>query len=71
MYYFFKNVTFPGGFWFNLWNGKGWNQIMSGNGNNNCYFVKLFGLDGKQNYTIYDSPSFCLFYLYKKKVTNY
>ena len=25
------------------------------NGNDNCYFVKLFGLNGKQNHIIYDS----------------
>ena len=35
------------------------------NDNDNCYFVKLFNLDEKQNYTIYDVLSFYLFYLYK------
>ena len=41
-----------------------WNQIR-GNDNENCYFVKLFGSDKKQNQIIYDSLSSYLFYLYR------
>ena len=48
-----------------------WNQIKKNNNNGNYYFVNLFGLNRKQNHTIYDSFSFCLFYLYNKKVINY
>ena len=44
-----------------------WNQIKRGNDNSNCYFIKLFGSNGKQNHIIYDYLSFYLFYLYKQK----
>ena len=29
-----------------------WNEIKKDNSNSNCYFIKLFGSDEKQNYTI-------------------
>ena len=32
-----------------------WNQIEKDNDNNNCYFIKLFDLNNKQNYIIDDS----------------
>ena len=42
-----------------------WNQIRKYNDNGNYYFIKLFGLDGKQNHIVYNSFSFYLFHLYK------
>ena len=42
-----------------------WNQ-MRGNGNNNCYFIKLFDLDKKRNYIIYDYL-FSIYFIYINK----